>query len=70
MTISFGAYYAFAGKVDILINNAGVGLSGCLESVTVDQGKKLFDVNVWGVVRVLQAVLPYMRAGNKCQLQK
>ena len=49
------------GKIDIVINNAGYGLSGCLEGVTIEEGKDLFDVNVWGVVRVLHEVLPHMR---------
>ena len=48
-------------RLDILINNAGYGLSGVLESATVEQAQALFDVNVWGVVRVLQACLPHMR---------
>lgn len=43
------------GSIDIVINNAGLGLAGCLESVTVDEGKALFDINVWGPVRVIQA---------------
>lgn len=49
------------GKVDVVINNAGYGLAGCLETVTVDEAMKCFNTNVWGVVRVLQAVLPSMR---------
>ena len=52
------------GKIDIVINNAGYGLSGCLEEVTIQEGKDLFDVNVWGVVRVLHGVLPHMRKRN------
>ena len=48
-------------KIDILVNNAGYGLVGTLETVHIEEAKKMFDVNVWGVVRVLQAVLPSMR---------
>ena len=48
-------------KIDILVNNAGYGMVGTLETVHVEEAKKMFDVNVWGVVRVLQAVLPHMR---------
>ncbi len=51
-----------SGKIDIVINNAGYGLIGCLETVHVHEAQKLFDTNVWGVMRVLQAVLPSMRA--------
>ncbi len=49
------------GKIDVAINNAGYGLAGCLETVTLEEAQKVFDVNVWGVVRVLQAILPHMR---------
>lgn len=53
---------AVDGHVDLLINNAGYGLAGALETFTIQQAQALFDVNVWGVVRMLQAVLPSMRA--------
>lgn len=53
------------GRIDVLVNNAGFGLSGVLESVTIAQAQRLFDVNVWGVVRMLQAVLPHMRAARR-----
>lgn len=49
------------GKIDVVINNAGYGMAGCLETVKIEEAMKVFDVNVWGVVRVLQAVLPHMR---------
>lgn len=49
------------GHIDILINNAGFGLAGALEVVHIEEAKALFDVNVWGAVRMLQAVLPSMR---------
>jgi NADP-dependent 3-hydroxy acid dehydrogenase YdfG len=49
------------GRIDIVINNAGYGIAGCLEAVKVDEAQHLFDVNVWGAVRVLQAILPSMR---------
>jgi short chain dehydrogenase len=51
------------GHIDVLINNAGYGVAGCLETVTIEEAKSIFDVNVWGVVRVLHAVLPHMRRG-------
>eukprot|EP01034_Spumella_vulgaris_P027337 gene27337-34040_t len=49
------------GTIDIVVNNAGFGLAGALEVVKIEEAKSLFEVNVWGVVRVLQAVLPHMR---------
>jgi len=50
------------GRVDVIVNNAGYGLAGCLEGVSIAEAQKLFNVNVWGAVRVLQAALPAMRS--------
>jgi len=52
---------AVEGRIDIVVNNAGYGVAGCLEVVHLEEAKQLFDVNVWGVVRVMQSVLPHMR---------
>jgi NADP-dependent 3-hydroxy acid dehydrogenase YdfG len=52
-------------KIDIVVNNAGYGMVGTLETVHIEEAKKMFDVNVWGVVRVLQAVLPSMRKNKQ-----
>ena len=54
--------------IDIVVNNAGYGIIGTLETVEVSEAKDLFDVNVWGAVRVLQAVLPGMRKRKKGQV--
>ncbi len=53
---------AEVGRVDVLINNAGYGLIGTEEMVTVQEAQTLFDVNFFGVMRMTQAVLPAMRA--------
>ena len=50
-----------AGRVDLLVNNAGVGLLGGAEESSVEQAKALFDVNFYGVIRMTRAVLPIMR---------
>jgi NAD(P)-dependent dehydrogenase (short-subunit alcohol dehydrogenase family) len=50
------------GKIDVLINNAGIIYFGSLENVTVKEAQEMFDVNFFGVVRMTQAVLPSMRA--------
>lgn len=56
---------AAEGRIDALVNNAGRGIFGPLEAVSVDQAKELFDVNVFGVMRMDQAVLPGMRAEGR-----
>lgn len=49
------------GRVDVLVNNAGLGYNAAVEDVDIADGKEVFDVNYWGVVRCTQAVLPAMR---------
>jgi short-subunit dehydrogenase len=54
-----------AGRIDVLVNNAGIGLLGSAEESSTDQAQALFDVNVFGVLRVTNAVLPTMRRQQK-----
>jgi NAD(P)-dependent dehydrogenase (short-subunit alcohol dehydrogenase family) len=49
------------GKIDILINNAGVGITGPIEETPVEEIKKAFDTNFNGPIRMIQAVFPHMR---------
>lgn len=49
------------GPIDVLVNNAGYGHEGVLEESPLDAMRQQFDVNVFGAVAVLKAVLPYMR---------
>jgi len=50
------------GRIDVLINSAGIALVGFIETVSMEQIQKLFNVNFLGSVRVMQAVLPHMRS--------
>src|SRR5260221_2899245 len=50
-----------AGRIDVLINNAGIASAGVSEAFTPEQIRDLFEVNVFGVQRVLRAVLPTLR---------
>lgn len=49
------------GRLDILINNAGYAQVGAIEEVSAAQIQKMYDVNVFGVLRMIQAVAPQMR---------
>lgn len=56
---------AETGRIDLLVNNAGMGLLGGAEESSSAQAQSLFDVNVFGVFRVTNAVLPIMRRQGK-----
>jgi NAD(P)-dependent dehydrogenase (short-subunit alcohol dehydrogenase family) len=53
------------GRIDVLVNNAGIGSAGAAEELSVAQDQMVFDVNVLGVVRMMKAVLPHMRAQGR-----
>jgi short-subunit dehydrogenase len=50
-----------SGRIDVLVNNAGIGSSGASEESSVAQDRIVFDVNVFGLIRMTKAVLPHMR---------
>ncbi len=56
-----GEVIARAGRIDVLVNNAGIGGSGPIEDVPVDWVKSLLETNYLGAVRMIQAVLPGKR---------
>jgi NAD(P)-dependent dehydrogenase (short-subunit alcohol dehydrogenase family) len=58
---SMRAALAEAGRVDVLINNAGYSLSGALETLPMDAVRRQFETNVFGLLRLTQLVLPGMR---------
>ncbi len=49
------------GRIDVLVNNAGFALRGAIEEVDVEAAGRMFDVNVLGIIRMAQAVVPIMR---------
>ena len=53
---------AETGRIDVLVNNAGYGSFGAIEDVPIDEARRQFEVNVFGLARLTQLVLPHMRA--------
>ena len=49
------------GRIDVLVNNAGLGVYGAIEEVTMEDVYYQYDVNLFGLARVTKSVLPYMR---------
>lgn len=49
------------GRIDVLVNNAGYGLGGAFEDLSIEEIKNLYETNVFGLIRVTQVVLPIMR---------
>ena len=52
------------GRIDVLVNNAGFGISGAIEYSSVDEVRKIFDVNVVALINMCKVVTPYMRANK------
>ncbi|MER6186199.1 oxidoreductase [Streptomyces sp. NPDC001652] len=53
------------GRIDVLVNNAGVGSMGAAEETSLDQARAVFDTNVFGLMRMVNEVLPHMRAQRR-----
>jgi NAD(P)-dependent dehydrogenase (short-subunit alcohol dehydrogenase family) len=53
------------GRIDVLVNNAGIGHRGTLEQLTLAEMASSMDVNFWGVARMTKAVLPAMRTAQR-----
>lgn len=54
-----------AGRIDVLVNNAGVMHLGIAEETTIDDARAVLETNLFGAVRLANAVLPHMRAGRR-----
>ena len=62
MTGGIGRILDEHGRVDVLVNNAGYGSYGAVENVPIDEARRQFEVNVFGLARLVQLVTPRMRA--------
>jgi NAD(P)-dependent dehydrogenase (short-subunit alcohol dehydrogenase family) len=62
MTTAINTILKQTGRIDVLVNNAGYGSYGSLEEVPLEEGRRQFDVNIFGLARLIQLVLPAMRA--------
>ena len=61
VTNAIQAISSEAGRIDVLVNNAGYGLTGAFEDLAIDEIKAQYETNVFGLIRTTQAVLPIMR---------
>jgi NAD(P)-dependent dehydrogenase (short-subunit alcohol dehydrogenase family) len=62
MTAAVDSILRETGRIDILVNNAGYGSFGALEDVPLEEARRQFEVNIFGLARLTQLVLPAMRA--------
>ena len=65
MSSAVAGVIAAHGRIDVLVNNAGYGSYGSLEEVELAEGRRQFDVNVFGLARMTQLVIPGMRAAGR-----
>lgn len=62
VTAAIGETINRFGKIDVVVNNAGYGLTGSLEELTDEEARENFNVNVFGSLNVIRAVMPHLRS--------
>jgi short-subunit dehydrogenase len=62
MSVGVAQILSETGRIDVLVNNAGYGSYGAVEDVPLDEARRQFEVNVFGGARLIQLVMPTMRA--------
>ena len=62
VTAAVAQVIAEQGRIDVLINNAGYAIYGAVEEIPLDEARRQFEVNLFGLARITQLVLPHMRA--------
>ncbi|MCO4257120.1 oxidoreductase [Pseudarthrobacter cellobiosi] len=65
MRAAVGRVLEERGRIDVLVNNAGYGSYGALEQVDLAEGRRQFEVNVFGLARMTQLILPAMRSAGR-----
>lgn len=61
---SIAAAFEAAGPIDVLVNNAGIGVVGAFEATPMATAREVFDTNTFGTMAMMQAVIPQFRARN------
>lgn len=64
VSTAVAAAAAAMGGIDVVINNAGIGAQGTVEANSLDEWRRVFDVNVFGMVRVMRSALPHLRESS------
>ena len=59
---AIGRAERLTGGLDVVVNNAGRGLTGAIEETSLDEARALFEVNIFGPLAVIRAALPYLRS--------
>ncbi len=70
VTAALGEVVERSGRIDVLVNNAGVGVAGAAEESSIEQARALSETNLFGAIRMTRAVLPYMRNGQRQDHQR